>query len=152
MADYSTTIDIDVAPEAVFDFLVTDEGMTAWMGQHAELDARPGGRFAVDIAGHAIRGEYLAVDRPRRVVVSWGMAGRADLPPGASTVEFTLVPIDRGTRVELLHTGLPEDGVEGHVDGWTHFLPRLRTASAGGDAGPDEWVPVADRTEQSPHQ
>lgn len=135
----------------MFDFLVTDAGMTTWMGQHAELDPRPGGRFAVDIAGHAIRGRFVEVDRPRRVVFSWGMAGSPDLPPGASTVEFTLVATDQGTRVELVHSGLPEDGLEGHADGWAHFLPRLYIASAGGDPGPDRWVPIPDRIHED-HQ
>lgn len=152
MADFATSIDIEAEPAVVFDYLVTDAGMTAWMGQHAELDARPGGGFAVDIAGHAIRGTYVEVDRPHRVVVTWGMAGGPDLPPGTSTVEFTLRPTGRGTRVDLVHSGLPDDGLESHADGWTHFLPRLRTASTGSDAGPDDWVPIPDRPEHHPHQ
>lgn len=150
MADYRTSIEIDAAPDTVFDYLVTDAGMTSWMGQHASLDARPGGRFAVDIAGHAVRGRYVVVDRPRRVVFSWGMAGSPDLPPGASTVEFTLVATDRGTRVDLVHSDLPDDGLEGHADGWSHFLPRLGTASAGGDPGPDDWRPISDRLPEDP--
>lgn len=146
MAEFATSIEIEAEPHVVFEYLVTDAGMTAWMGQHATLDARAGGGFAVDIAGYPIRGEYLEVTPPHRVVVSWGVAGSADLPPGASTVEFTLVPIDRGTRVDLLHTGLPDAQLEGHADGWGHFLGRLRIAAPGDSAGPDDWVPIDDRS------
>ncbi|NEE01038.1 SRPBCC family protein [Phytoactinopolyspora halotolerans] len=146
MAEYTTSIEIDAAPEEVFDFLVTDAGMTAWMGQHASLDARPGGDFAVDIAGYAVRGQYVQVDRPRRVVVSWGVAGSPDLPPGTSQVEFTLTPTAGGTRVDLTHSGLPDDQLAGHADGWTHFLPRLRVVALGGDAGDDDWTPLDTRT------
>jgi uncharacterized protein YndB with AHSA1/START domain len=146
MAEYTTSVEIDAPPDTVFDFLVTAEGLTSWMGRHAELDPRAGGGFAVDIAGYPIRGSYLAVDRPRRVVVSWGMAGSDELPPGASTVEFSLTPTDRGTRVDLTHSGLPEPEWEGHADGWTHFLPRLRLVACGSDPGPDTWVPIDDRT------
>ena len=142
VAEYATSIEIDASPGTVFDYLTTEAGMTAWMGQHAQLDAHPGGGFAVDIAGYAIRGEYLHVERPTRVVVSWGVAGSADLPAGASTVEFRLTAIERGTRVDLIHSGLPETELEGHADGWAHFLPRLRVAAPGGDAGPDDWRPV----------
>lgn len=142
MAEHATSIEIEAAPAVVFDFLVTEAGMTAWMGQHARLDPRAGGDFAVDIAGYAIRGEYLAVERPHRVVVSWGIAGSPDLPPGSSTVAFTLIPTARGTRVELVHSGLPDTERDGHADGWTHFLPRLRIVAAGGDAGPDHWTPT----------
>jgi uncharacterized protein YndB with AHSA1/START domain len=145
MAEHRSTIEIQADPETIFDFLVTEAGMTAWMGQHAELDPRAGGVFAVDIAGYPIRGTYLEVDRPRRVKVSWGMAGSEALPPGASEVELTLTPTATGTRVDLHHSGLPTTEVPGHADGWTHFLPRLAIAGAGGDPGPDSWTPLPDR-------
>jgi uncharacterized protein YndB with AHSA1/START domain len=145
MAEYATSIEIAAAPAEVFDYLVTEAGMTAWMGQHATLDPRAGGGFAVDIAGHAIRGRYLEVDPPHRVVVSWGVAGSPDLPPGASTVEFTLTPTAHGTRVDLLHSNLPDAQLEGHADGWTHFLARLRIVAPGGDPGEDDWAPIEER-------
>lgn len=145
MTEFASSIEIDATPEAVFEYLVTDTGMTAWMGQHARLDPTPGGAFAVDIAGHPVRGEYLEVDPPRRVVVSWGFAGSADLPPGASRVTFTLTPTAGGTRVDLLHSDLPEPQVAGHSDGWAHFMPRLAIAGAGGDAGLDTWTPIPDQ-------
>jgi uncharacterized protein YndB with AHSA1/START domain len=142
MAEYATSVEIQAEPSEVFDFLVTEAGMTAWMGQHATLDARAGGDFAVDIAGYAIRGRYLEVNRPHRVVVSWGVAGSLELPPAASTVAFTLTPTERGTRVDLTHSGLPDAELEGHAEGWGHFLPRLRIVATGGDAGTDDWVPA----------
>lgn len=141
MAEYATSIEIDAPPATVFDYLATEAGMTAWMGEHATLDPRPGGNFAVDIAGYAIRGQFLHVEPPTRMVVSWGIAGSADLPPSASTVEFTLTPIERGTRLDLVHSGLPKSELAGHAEGWTHFLARLRVAAPGGDAGHDDWHP-----------
>lgn len=118
------------------------------MGQHATLDPRPGGGFAVDIAGYAIRGQYLDVERPRRVVVSWGVAGSSELPPGASTVTFTLTPTPHGTRVDLVHSGLPDTELDGHADGWTHFLARLGVVASGGDAGEDDWAPIEAPTDR----
>lgn len=150
MAEYTTSIEIEATPAAVFDFLVTEAGMTAWMGQHATLDPRAGGGFAVDIAGHAVRGRYLEVQRPHRVVLSWGMAGSVELPPGSSTVTFTLTPTVEGTLVELQHSGLPDPQLEGHADGWRHFLARLRVAAPGGDAGEDRWRPLLDRDATEP--
>ncbi|MFT4231593.1 MAG: SRPBCC domain-containing protein [Leucobacter sp.] len=142
MAEFRDSIDIAAPPETVFEYLTTNDGMTAWMGQYADLDPRPGGGFAVDIAGHPVRGEYLHVDFPSRVVVSWGFAGSDDLPAGASTVEFRLTATDAGTRVDLRHSDLPDAEVRGHAYGWAHFLPRLAAAGAGGDAGPDDWRPL----------
>jgi uncharacterized protein YndB with AHSA1/START domain len=144
MAVFRDSIDIEAPPEAVFDHLITNDGMTAWMGQHADLDPTPGGRFAVDIAGHPVRGEFLHVEPPHRVVVSWGFAGSTDLPAGASTVEFRLIPTDTGTRVELRHSDLPDTEERGHADGWANFLPRLALVGAGRDAGADGWRPLPD--------
>lgn len=144
MAEFRDFIDIAAAPETVFEYLTTDSGMAAWLGHYAELDPTPGGRFAVDIAGYRVRGEYLHVDFPHRVVVSWGFAGSDDLPAGASTVEFRLTATGSGTRVDLCHSDLPETQVRGHAHGWAHFLPRLVVAGSGGDAGPDDWRPLDD--------
>lgn len=144
MAEFRDSIDVDASPETVFEYLTTNEGMTAWMGQYADLDPTPGGRFAVDIAGHPVRGEYLHIEHPSRVVVSWGFAGSDDLTAGASIVEFRLTAIGSGTRVDLRHSHLPETEVRGHADGWGNFLPRLAVVGAGGDAGPDDWQPLPD--------
>ena len=141
LSQFSHSIDIAAPPRVVFTFLTTEEGMTAWMGQFAELDPRQGGRFAVDISGYPVRGQYLHVEPFSRVVVSWGFAGSDDLPPGASTVEFRLIEIEGGTRVELTHSDLPDSEVPGHAEGWRHFVPRLHEAAEGGHPGPDSWLP-----------
>jgi len=142
VAEFSTSIEIEAPPELVFEHLTRAERMVSWMGQHAHLQPVPGGEFAVDINGHLIRGEYLEVDPPNRVVVSWGMAGTEDLPPGSSRVEFTLSPTTTGTRLNLSHTGLPETRAGGHSAGWGNYLSRLQTAASGRDPGPDTWIPV----------
>lgn len=140
MANFSTSIEIEAPPDVVFAYLVTAERMVSWMGQYADLQPVPGGGFAVDINGAAVRGEYLEVDPPHRVVVSWGMAGSDDLPPGSSRVEFTLTATASGTILNLVHTGLPDSRARGHATGWAHYLARLRSAAGGTDPGPD---PVA---------
>lgn len=141
MSEYRANIDIDATPEAVFEFLVTDAGMTAWMGEWASLEPVPGGSFAVDIAGYRARGSFLEVDPPRRVTVSWGFVESETLPPGTSTVSFELTEIDSGTRLEVIHTDLPEVEVAGHAEGWGHFLPRFTRAAGGEELPPDTWVP-----------
>lgn len=145
MADYSTFIEIHATPEEVFEYLVTEAGLTAWMGQRATLEPHVGGAFHVDIAGSPIRGQYLEVVRPHRVVVSWGVAGSDELPAGTSRVSFTLSPTADGTRVDLLHSELPDPRVAGHADGWTHFLPRLASVAEGHTVPVDLWIPLRQR-------
>ena len=130
MPEFATTIDIEAPPDIVFEHLVTREGMLAWIGQHAEIDATPGGVFALDIDGNPVRGEYVEVDPPHVVVVSWGVLGSEVLPPGSSRVEFRLTPIASGTRLDLTHSNLPAEEQAKHAEGWTHFLARLAEAAA----------------------
>jgi uncharacterized protein YndB with AHSA1/START domain len=140
---YRTSIVVAAESEAVFDYFTVAERMVRWMGDYAVLDARPGGEFTVDINGVPVRGAYLEVERPRRVVVSWGHAGSERLPPGASTVEVRLSEDAGGTRVQVTHSGLPEPEDASFARGWPHFLARLAVAAPGGDPGPD---PLARRT------
>lgn len=146
------SIEIEAPPQVVFEHLTVAERMVAWMGQHAVLEPTPGGQVAVDINGYQFRGEYLELEPPKRVVVSWGIAGAADQPPGSSRVEFRLTPIPGGTRLTLRHTGLPEPPVSTHGAGWANHLPRLRVAARGRDPGPDMWMSAArlanDRSKQ----
>lgn len=146
MPEFRDAIEIAAAPADVFTYLTTNAGLTAWMGEYADLDPRPGGRFAVDISGYPVRGEFVHVESPHRVVVTWGFTGDDDLPAGASTVEFTLTPIAGGTRVDLHHAGLPEQSLEGVADGWRHFVPRLGAAAAGRGLERDAWRPLPDRS------
>jgi len=140
MSDYTASIEIDAPPEIVFAHLVTSEGMVAWMGQHAELDPTPGGLFAVDVNGEQIRGTFLEIEPPRRVILTWGIVGNGDHPAGSSRVEFTLIPRDGGTRLELLHAQLSTSQADTHGRGWKHFLARLRIAAVGDDPGPDPFA------------
>jgi uncharacterized protein YndB with AHSA1/START domain len=104
------------------------------------LDPAPGGQFTLDINGVPVRGRYLVVERPHRLLISWGHAGSDRLPPGASTLEVTLTPDGDGTTVTVLHAGLPAPEAGAHRLGWPHFLERLVVAAAGGDPGPDPWA------------
>lgn len=136
---FATEVDLPAPVEEVFRHLTDPAAMIRWMGQHATLKPVPGGAFEVDINGVPVRGQYLEIDPPRRVLVSWGVAGNAGMPPGATEVEFTLTPTAAGTRLRLVHRGL-SPGQEGvHAAGWEHFLARLVRAAAGDGPGPDPW-------------
>jgi len=136
----TASVHVDADPELVFDYFTKPEAILRWMGDYAVLDPVPGGQFTLDINGVPVRGRYLAVDRPHRLLISWGHAGSDRLPPGASTLEVILTPRDGGTTVTVVHTGLPAPEARQHRLGWAHFLERLVTAAAGGDPGPDPWA------------
>jgi hypothetical protein len=70
---------IEASPETVFAYLTDSQRFVRWMGVGAELDARPGGRYRIDVDGvHIARGAYEIIDPPRRLVMTRG--GRAIRP------------------------------------------------------------------------
>jgi uncharacterized protein YndB with AHSA1/START domain len=115
---------IDAPPEDVFDCFCDANALVTWMGEWATIEAWPGGAFAVDIDDMEVRGEFKVVDRPRRLVFSWGFGG-SDVPPGASEVEVTLVADQGGTNLSLVHRHLPPSERPRHQFGWSQFLPVL---------------------------
>jgi uncharacterized protein YndB with AHSA1/START domain len=133
------SVHIDASPESVYEYFTRPELMIRWMGEYADLRPEPGGRFAVDITGRAVRGEYVVLEPPHRLVISWGYAGSDEVPPGSSTVEVRLTATAGGTRVELEHRDLPEPRRAEHAVGWRHYLARL----ASKDPGPDPGMPTA---------
>jgi uncharacterized protein YndB with AHSA1/START domain len=137
---YRTAIDVAAPAERIYPYFTRPEAIVEWMGDYAVLDATPGGEFTLDINGVPVRGRYIEVDPPHRLVISWGHAGSAILPPGASTVEITLSPIAGGTRVSIEHRGLPPEEAAQHAAGWPHFLARLSIACRAGDPGPDAFA------------
>jgi len=83
-------VHIDAPPERVYEYFTRPEATISWMGEYALLEAEPGGRFALDVKGAPVRGRFLELDPPRRLLICWGYAGSDHLPPGASTVEVRL--------------------------------------------------------------
>ena len=134
------SVHIDAPPHTVFEYFVRPEAMLRWMGEWAELEATPGGAFRVDIRGVPVRGEYLEVDPPHRLRISWGHAGSDRIPPGSSVLEVRLEDAAGGTTVTISHTGLPEPEATRHASGWTYFLDRLRAVALTGT------TPSADRS------
>lgn len=128
---------IAAPPEAVYPYLIDPERYVRWQGVRAELDPRPGGVFKVWMdADNVASGSYVELDPPRRVVITWGWEGNPSLPPGASTVEFTLQPDADGTLLSLRHSGLPDgESAAMHEEGWRMFTGRLSIAAQGGDPG-----------------
>jgi uncharacterized protein YndB with AHSA1/START domain len=142
---YERTLTIDASPETVWEFLVDPEKLMRWKGINADLDAKPGGIFRCEvIPGHIARGEYVEIDKPNRLVFTWGWDGNEGVPPGSSTIEIELAAEGDGTSLRFVHKDLPNaEAVASHAHGWDHYLPRLETAAAGGDPGEDPWVTKA---------
>ncbi|MGR4880494.1 SRPBCC domain-containing protein [Streptomyces sp. LARHCF249] len=134
---------IAARPETVFSFFTERDKWLAWMGKDGEFTFEPGGAYRTNVSGDNVAaGQFIEIDPPKRIVFTWGWAeGEVPVPPGSSTVEITLEPVDEGTLLRLTHSGLPSpEACAAHAEGWTHYIRRLVTWAEGGDPGPDDWM------------
>jgi len=104
-APASTTVSVEVeaAPDRVWQALVTDEGFADWMGEGASIDARPDGSIvAPDIAtGEPRRGTISTVDVEESITFDWWP--QSD-PSDRSRVTIDLEPVPCGSRVTVTET------------------------------------------------
>jgi uncharacterized protein YndB with AHSA1/START domain len=122
---------IDAPPEKVYRYLVEPELTTRWFGDESWNEPQAGGLYRVSVLGNVVRGAFVELDPGRRVVHTWGWEGPDQLhEPGTTIVEWDLEEVDGGTRVRLRHSGLTEQGVEAHSEGWDRFVPELAKAAA----------------------
>ena len=122
------------APEDVFDAWTNPASIRVWMCPGsiqeavAELDVRVGGRFRIVMRepGREVvhTGEYLEVDRPRRLAFTWVSAGTRDQ---VTRVAITLRRIaQRRTELVLEHEALPDEEARGsHERGWAQIAAKL---------------------------
>jgi uncharacterized protein YndB with AHSA1/START domain len=136
------SIVIDATPDEVFRYFTEPEAIVAWMGDRASVDPQPGGRFLLHFDERVVEGRYIELVRPSRIVISWGRQGSKELPPHASTLTVTIERAGDGTRVSIVHTGLPPAERARHALGWQFYLARLETLSQRGIVAP-HFVPEA---------
>lgn len=146
MTDSPTVVGRDVVisttiaapPDEVFDYLIDLDKLTRWMGYEGEVVAEPEGVFRLRVTDNSdwAVGEFVEIDRPSRVVLTWGWEGSDLVPPGSSTVTITVEADGDHSVVTLTHSGLCQGQDDEHEKGWTYFFGRLAVAGSGGDPGP----------------
>jgi len=134
MAELTREIVVKAEPSTIFAFLI-EPGMQAWLGTDVEFDPRPGGIYRVNVIGdHPALGEFTEVVENEKVVFTFGWDEPGHPIPGGSTkVAITLIPDGDETLVRLVHSGLPDDAITDHQNGWQFFLDRLATVAVGGE-------------------
>ncbi|UYZ15251.1 SRPBCC domain-containing protein [Brevibacillus sp. WF146] len=127
----------DASPERVFDAWLNPEMIGRWMFGPAireeevvkiAADARVGGTFSFVVRRQGVEidhiGEYLEIDRPRRLVFTWAVAPD---PIDSSRVMVDIVPQGSGCELTLTHQLAPDwaDYRSRTEDAWTKMLDSL---------------------------
>jgi uncharacterized protein YndB with AHSA1/START domain len=99
----------------------------------ATIDPRVGGRFVFverrpDMGDVRHVGEYLEIDRPRRLVFTFGVP---QFDPRMTTVTIEIAPDGAGAKLTLTNEGVPPDYVKNNEEGWSRILTGLLPAYDG---------------------
>jgi uncharacterized protein YndB with AHSA1/START domain len=137
---FDKTVFLPLGPEAVFELITQPERLRRWKTVAARVDLRIGGEYRWTITpGHSAMGAFSQIERGKSLHFTWGWQGDSELPPGASTVSITLVAVEGGTSLRLVHGDLTPAQEKGHAEGWNHYLDRLVEMATLGQVGIDPW-------------
>jgi uncharacterized protein YndB with AHSA1/START domain len=123
----------DASPERLF-AAWTDPNLAArWLftgptseAHSANLDVRVGGAWVIedrrDGVDYKALGEYLEVDRPRRLSFTFGMP---QFSPAFNKVTVEIAADGAGSVMTLIQEGLPADYIEPTRQGWDEMFDAL---------------------------
>ena len=86
-----------------------------------DVELKPGGLLRVTMDnGPVIRGSFLELEPPRRLVFTFGWEQNVGGPlaPGSTRVEVTLTPDGDETILVLCHLDMPITHAADHEKGW----------------------------------
>jgi uncharacterized protein YndB with AHSA1/START domain len=127
------TRSFSASPERVFNAWLDAGKVGTWMFSsdeivRMEIDGRVGGKFSFVVRrdGEEIdhTGEYLEIDRPRRLVFTWGVPQAS---PDFDRVIVEIAPLETGCELTLIHELHPEwaDYASRTAAAWTKMLNEL---------------------------
>ncbi len=123
----------DASPERLFEAWTEPNLAARWLftgptseTHSAKLDVRVGGRWEItdrrDGVDYRALGEYLEVERPRRLVFTFGMP---QFSPEFDKVTVDILPDGLGAIVTLRQERLPPEFVEATEQGWREMFDAL---------------------------
>ena len=134
LASVTVTCRYEVAPERVFDAFLDVSIARRFLfatatGEMivARIDARVGGRYSFierrpDMGEVEHVGEYLEIDRPRRLVFTFGVPKFSAL---MTRVSIDLKPLPTGCELTLTHEGVLPEWLDRTREGWGKIVAGL---------------------------
>jgi uncharacterized protein YndB with AHSA1/START domain len=127
------TVTLGCAPERVWRALTTAEGLSAWFGQQATIDLRPGGAATMTFpGGMTVDMRVERVEEPTVFGYTWRLPDLPEDDPRRTYVEFTLEPDGDNTVLRVVETGFAQlpvdtrrDTYDSHGQGWSRELAEL---------------------------
>ena len=127
------SIELAHPPAQVWAAITTPEGLSAWFGDKATIDLRPGGAAEMTFrSGLTVDMRVERVEESTVFGFTWRLPDLPEDDPRRTYVEFTLEADGAGTRLRVVETGfaqLPDDSrrntYDSHAQGWASELGEL---------------------------
>jgi activator of HSP90 ATPase len=112
------SVTISAKPEEIYEALLDSKKHSEMTGSEAKVKATIDGAFSA-WDGY-IEGTTIEMEPHRRIVQKWRTT---DFPSGSpdSIVEILLESVEKGTKIVLIHTEIPEGQKEDYRQGWKDF-------------------------------
>ena len=127
------SVELAQPPAKVWAALTTAEGLSAWFGDRATIDLRPGGAAQMTFKGGvSVDMRVERVEEPAVFGFTWRLPDLPEDDPRRTYVEFTLEANGSGTRLHVVESGFAQlpDGTrrqtyDNHSQGWEAELGEL---------------------------
>lgn len=125
---------LDAPIESVWEALTSAEHLRQWFGDIAEVELRPGGKAKFGWTEFDSVSEAIVdvVEAPTRFGFRWEAVEDRTVEEVSTSVEFTLEPLNGGTRLTMVESGfttLPESAYDrvfqANTSGWAAELSEL---------------------------
>ena len=121
MKDLRKYFRIKGSAEEVYAALTNPFSITLWTGAEATMNEEVGSEFS--LFDGDISGINLDFEKNHRIVQEWFFGDQE----AKSIVTITLRPDRHFTKIELLHTNIPDEAYEEMEHGWnTHYFGSLK--------------------------
>ena len=109
------------APSEIYAALVNPFSITLWTGGEAKMEEEPGTEFS--LFDGDIEGKNLDFEQDSKIVQEWYFGNQEE----KSIVTIILRPDRHYTKIELLHTNIPDEAYEDMAHGWdTYYFGGLK--------------------------
>jgi uncharacterized protein YndB with AHSA1/START domain len=103
------TVSLNRAPNEVWTALTTADGLSAWFGERATIDLRPGGAATMTFTGGTTVDMCVErVEEPTVFAYTWRLPDLPESDPRRTYVEFTLEPDGDSTLLRVVESGFAQ--------------------------------------------
>ncbi len=112
------SVTLFTTPKELYNAWLDSEKHSAFTGSKATIERKVGGRFT---AGDGyIQGENTLLHMNKRIHQTWRTTDFSEDSPD-SIVEINFDPVEKGTKLTIVHTNLPEGEGKKYRKGWRDY-------------------------------